>query len=198
MCQRARLDPHDLVQANLNVILKNVTEALDDQSKVRLTLSIISSHIHDVKQLFESELRDAAYNAVSTLVFVNPEDVIPRILDHMCADLDAHEVNALTDVDLGIWRTPEGTAYVDGKFASISQLSSIDLRCQSLKYLQIKLSLHQKRKARGTRMLNGKLKCDNQLRRRRQTGLVDCPNKMPPWFRHSSRKKGAFVNALHT
>lgn len=39
MCQRARVDPHDLVCKHLNVILQNVFDALDDQSQVFLLSS---------------------------------------------------------------------------------------------------------------------------------------------------------------
>lgn len=57
----------------------------------------------------------ASYRAVSTLAFVAPEVVLPRIVEQLHADINADEINSLTDQDLGIWATPEGTAYVDGK-----------------------------------------------------------------------------------
>lgn len=56
----------------------------------------------------------AAYNAVSTLAFVASDDALPRILDRVRSDLNADEVNSLTELDLGVWDTPEGKTYVDG------------------------------------------------------------------------------------
>ena len=54
---------------------------------------------------------------MSTLAFVDPEDILPRILDRVNADLDANEANSLTELDLGVWSTPEGKAYVDGEIS---------------------------------------------------------------------------------
>lgn len=62
----------------------------------------------------QSGFQEASYNAIQTLAFVSPETVLPRIYDQLYADLDPASVRDLTDDDFSIWRTPEGTAYVDG------------------------------------------------------------------------------------
>lgn len=51
---------------------------------------------------------------MTTLAFVSPEVVIPQILSRIRSDLAVNEANSLTPTDLAIWRTPEGTAYIDG------------------------------------------------------------------------------------
>ncbi|KAG6835384.1 hypothetical protein H0H93_001976 [Arthromyces matolae] len=56
---------------------------------------------------------EAGYNAVGTLAFVAPEEVLPRLIDQLRSDMDQDVVNALTESDFGIWETPEGTTYVD-------------------------------------------------------------------------------------
>jgi len=37
-------------------------------------------------------------------------------MDQLKADLDPIILNSLTDLDYGIWQTPEGTTFVDGEF----------------------------------------------------------------------------------
>ena len=35
-------------------------------------------------------------------------------MEQLRGDVDASSINALTDMDIDIWATPEGTAFVDG------------------------------------------------------------------------------------
>jgi len=51
---------------------------------------------------------------VTTLAFVLPTLVLPRIIDQLQRDIDPNVLNGLTDEDLGVWATPEGTTFVDG------------------------------------------------------------------------------------
>ncbi|KAG6815998.1 hypothetical protein H0H93_008704 [Arthromyces matolae] len=94
LCQRSSIDPHELVTRNLDklfqLILNGPTAA-------------------DAKFGFA----EAGYNAVGTLAFVAPEEVLPRLIDQLRSDMDQDVVNALTESDFGIWETPEGTTYVD-------------------------------------------------------------------------------------
>lgn len=52
---------------------------------------------------------------MTTLSFVAPEVVIPQIVEQLRRDINAQELDSLTEEDLAIWATPEGTAYVDGE-----------------------------------------------------------------------------------
>lgn len=67
---------------------------------------------------------DACYSAVISLAFVSPSSVLPRIIEQLQEDLNPKVINSISDDDLAIWATPEGTTYVDGQFqlASISYL----------------------------------------------------------------------------
>lgn len=56
----------------------------------------------------------AALSAGTTLTFIEPDTVLPRLLKQVQQDLDTLRLGALTDTDLAIWRTEEGTTYVDG------------------------------------------------------------------------------------
>ncbi|KAI0077211.1 ARM repeat-containing protein [Panus rudis PR-1116 ss-1] len=95
-CQAARVDPHDLVAAKADTIVSKVLDACNVESKD-----------------FHPSFLEASYRAVTTLAFVAPEIVIPRIVERISADLDPTDVNALTDTDMGIWSTPEGTTFID-------------------------------------------------------------------------------------
>ncbi|KAI0813480.1 armadillo-type protein [Xylaria sp. FL0064] len=55
----------------------------------------------------------AACNAAADLAFVAPETMIPRIIDLIRADLATDELEKIGPVEAAIFRTPEGTAFVD-------------------------------------------------------------------------------------
>ncbi|KAI0526721.1 armadillo-type protein [Xylaria bambusicola] len=55
----------------------------------------------------------AACNAAADLAFVAPEIMIPRIIDLVRADLATEELEKIGPVEAAIFRTPEGTAFVD-------------------------------------------------------------------------------------
>ena len=52
---------------------------------------------------------------MGTLAFVAPNLVLPRLMDQLRADIDPNVINGLSDSDIGIWLTPEGTTFVDGE-----------------------------------------------------------------------------------
>ncbi|KAI1291589.1 armadillo-type protein [Xylaria venustula] len=55
----------------------------------------------------------AACNAAADLAFVAPETMIPRIIDLIRADLATKQLEDIGPVEAAIFRTPEGTAFVD-------------------------------------------------------------------------------------
>ncbi|KAG5642517.1 hypothetical protein DXG03_002618 [Asterophora parasitica] len=93
LSQKARTDPHDLATKHLDKLLKLILE----------------SSAVDAKYGFA----DSSYSAVSTLAFVAPETFLPRIMEQLQTDLNPTIINSLTESDLGIWLTPEGTTYID-------------------------------------------------------------------------------------
>lgn len=57
----------------------------------------------------------ASYRALATLAFIAPKVAIPATGAQIQQDLQYDDVDALTEGDLGIWQTAEGTTYVDGE-----------------------------------------------------------------------------------
>ncbi|KXN82440.1 Translational activator gcn1 [Leucoagaricus sp. SymC.cos] len=93
VCQKANTDPKELIEKHVDKLLKLVLE----------------STTVDVELGFP----EASYHTVTTLTFIAPTIVLPRIMDQLKADLDPSNLNSLTDFDYGVWQTPEGTAFVD-------------------------------------------------------------------------------------
>ncbi|RPD57344.1 ARM repeat-containing protein [Lentinus tigrinus ALCF2SS1-7] len=95
LCQKAKVDPHDLVTAHADIILDKVFSAIDVESKPLPGFT------------------EAGFRAITTLAFVAPDAVLPRVIDKIRTNLKADVVQSLTEDDLGIWATPEGQTYVD-------------------------------------------------------------------------------------
>ncbi|RXW23690.1 hypothetical protein EST38_g2167 [Candolleomyces aberdarensis] len=93
LCQKASLDPLDLVVKHLG----NLVEL------------IVSGTKADPKSRFD----EAAYAATTTLTFIAPSSTIPEAIKQIESDLDASVVGAFTDLDIGVWMTPADTTYVD-------------------------------------------------------------------------------------
>ncbi|KAI0388978.1 ARM repeat-containing protein [Xylariaceae sp. FL0594] len=60
-----------------------------------------------------ANIREAACSAAADLAFVAPEVMIPRVIDIVRADLSAAEIGEVGPVEAAIFRTPEGTVFVD-------------------------------------------------------------------------------------
>jgi hypothetical protein len=58
-------------------------------------------------------VKDAAHKAAAELVFVAPDTMTSQILNLIQQDLDVSEVQAIGPLEAAIFRTPEGTAFVD-------------------------------------------------------------------------------------
>ncbi|KAJ7043552.1 armadillo-type protein [Mycena alexandri] len=93
ICQRAGQDPREVVVRWLDRIVELILAGAAEDPKTGLP--------------------DAAYSALTTLVFVAPDVVLPRIVERLQADIDPATFNALTEEDLGMWRMPEGSTFID-------------------------------------------------------------------------------------
>lgn len=58
-------------------------------------------------------IKQAAHNAAAELAFVAPEVVIPRLMELISRDLDPKQLQSIGPVEAAIYRTPEGTCFVD-------------------------------------------------------------------------------------
>ncbi|KAJ3828802.1 translational activator GCN1 [Lentinula raphanica] len=93
LCQKAGVDPQEVVGKHLD----------------RLLGLILHASFSDAKSGFPQ----ACYRTVSTLAFVSPGDVLPKILQQLRQDINVDVLNSLTTDDYGIWSTPEGTTFID-------------------------------------------------------------------------------------
>ncbi|KAJ3745026.1 armadillo-type protein [Lentinula detonsa] len=93
LCQKAGTDPKEVVEKHLDRLLQLVLDA----------------SLSDTMSGFPQ----ACYRTVSTLAFVSPGDVLPRILQQLKQDINVDVLDSLTEDDFGIWATPEGTTFVD-------------------------------------------------------------------------------------
>lgn len=62
----------------------------------------------------------AATNAISTLTFILPEVTIPMFLELVHSGLEAKQMIGIGPLEVGIWKTPEGQLFVDGRLRWIS------------------------------------------------------------------------------
>jgi len=87
------------------------------------------THLHVSLLTFNQGLSEASYTANATLVFVAPSDVLPRVMERINNDIKPNILNGITDLDLGVWATPEGTMFVDGQYRFFNEKSEYPLSC---------------------------------------------------------------------
>ncbi|KAG1861441.1 armadillo-type protein [Suillus tomentosus] len=93
LCQKTGVDPHNLISRRVDQAMSSI-----------LTASTIDSKFG---------FADASYRAISTSAFVCPQNVLPKIMEQLRADIDPSKINALSEAEFGIWETPEGMTCVD-------------------------------------------------------------------------------------
>ena len=101
----------------LDKLFQIILDASEDDGKVQKLMSFSFSHVCQTHISFQSEsvgIRESSYRAFTTLAFVSPDTVLPRIMEQLRTDLNS-DVKALSDTDVDIWRAPEGTPFIDGK-----------------------------------------------------------------------------------
>ena len=48
------------------------------------------------------------------MAFVAPDIMVTRVLKQINLDLDISKLNGIGETELGIWKTEEGTPFIDG------------------------------------------------------------------------------------
>lgn len=86
LCQKDKIDPHQLIENEKD---------------------------HLVSLVVGQEPSKAVRNAVTTIAFVAPEVVVPTLVAQIKEDLNPANFSTVSDEDVEVWRTPEGTLYVD-------------------------------------------------------------------------------------
>ncbi|KAF2664507.1 translational activator [Microthyrium microscopicum] len=96
LCLRVGLDPGTLVKENGSKCLAQITDVPEKWTGE-----------------FAVVVRKAAYHASSDLAFVAPESAISLLLDQIRSDLNPTQLEGIGSTEASIFRTPEGTAYID-------------------------------------------------------------------------------------
>ena len=96
-------------------------------------------------------------------------------MEQLHADLSLN-INQLTDLDIGVWNTPEGQTFVDGKFRRIFLRLGA---CSANSVDQLFLTKGIKRRSKGKMriLLNGMQKYDSRWLRRKAQSLPHYLNK---------------------
>ncbi|KAI0018683.1 armadillo-type protein [Xylariomycetidae sp. FL0641] len=94
ICLRVGLDPGRLAAKHEEKLVQQVVGSTDPSQKL-------------------SAVREAACDAAADLAFVAPEVLTPRIIELIRSDLATEELKDIGPVEAAIFRTPEGTPFVD-------------------------------------------------------------------------------------
>ncbi|KAI9836856.1 MAG: hypothetical protein M1819_001021 [Sarea resinae] len=95
-CLRTGIDPGALATERPSQCLERVQAITEGTSEV-----------------FSETVKLAAYRTVAELAFVAPDAVTPRIVDLIKRDLNSDLLQGVGPTEAAIYRTPEGTAFVD-------------------------------------------------------------------------------------
>ncbi|KAH7011980.1 armadillo-type protein [Ilyonectria destructans] len=94
LCLRMELDPGDLVRKHQGDLLEEIRNKTSLDQKA-------------------DAVKNAAYNAAADLAFVAPDTTIPPLMELISRDLDVEQLQEIGPVEAAIFRTPEGTCFVD-------------------------------------------------------------------------------------
>ncbi|KAI9167300.1 eIF-2-alpha kinase activator GCN1 [Paramyrothecium foliicola] len=154
LCLRMQLDPGELAREYQDDLLQEVGARTSPSQKSDL-------------------IKKAACNAAAELAFVAPDTIIPRLLELIGSDLNAEQLKNVGPVEAAIFRTPEGTCFVD-VLAKKSQNTVPNKNTKDYDILkweeelrgQIQQKKGQQRKltAEETSKVNAQLKKESQIR----------------------------------
>ncbi|PKS07432.1 hypothetical protein jhhlp_006035 [Lomentospora prolificans] len=94
LCLKAEKDPGELARKYEDLLISHITTAASADQQV-------------------SKVKDAAYNAAAELAFVSPATMTPRIVSLIEDDLDPSLLEKIGPVEAAIYKTPEGTTFID-------------------------------------------------------------------------------------
>ncbi|KAF5529586.1 translation activator GCN1 [Fusarium mexicanum] len=111
LCLRMELDPGNLVKKYQDELVTEIETQTSFSQKVCMTSTGYKNLANQYRQV--DAIKKAAYNAAADLAFVAPETIIPRLLETLSRDLNAEQLHDIGPVEAAIFRTPEGTVFVD-------------------------------------------------------------------------------------
>lgn len=99
LCLRIQVDPGELAKTSEDALIQQILD---------------STSFHESETSQKSErVKKAAFDAAAELAFVSPDTMIPRIVKLIEADLDPSQLATVGPTEAAIFRTEEGTAFVD-------------------------------------------------------------------------------------
>ncbi|KAI4642811.1 uncharacterized protein J4E79_011427 [Alternaria viburni] len=96
LCLRMGVDPGQVVRDNLQDFVSTINEATENKDNEKLPA-----------------IDAAAYSAYTDMAFVAPEAALPAVVKQFSQDLDPKQMESVGPTEAAIFRTPEGTAYID-------------------------------------------------------------------------------------
>lgn len=93
MCLRTGVDPGELTKKHEKTLLEEIVKHSDFSQPLAV--------------------KEASYDAAAELAFVAPDTITPRIEELIRKDLDVAKLEDIGPMEAAIFRTPEGTAFVD-------------------------------------------------------------------------------------
>lgn len=116
LCLRVEVDPGDLARESGDALLQQILDCTSFSESV----SIASSYVEFCHLIRKQEngqrsesVKTAAFNAAAELAFVAPDVMTSRIVDLIKSDLDPSKLASVGPTEAAIFRTEEGTAFVD-------------------------------------------------------------------------------------
>ncbi|SPO07132.1 probable translation activator GCN1 [Cephalotrichum gorgonifer] len=94
LCLKADRDPGDLARQHEDSLLDHIVQATSVTQE-------------------STKAKEAAFKAAAELAFVAPPTMTPRIVALIKDDLDSAQLDNVGPVEAAIYKTPEGTAFVD-------------------------------------------------------------------------------------
>jgi hypothetical protein len=111
LCLKMGVDPGQLARDHLDECIQLAIDAT-----VSLPTGTESAADNCMQGNVNSDypaISQAAYNAFTDLAFVAPDVALPAVVKQFSVDLDPKQLDSIGPTEAAIFRTPEGTAYVD-------------------------------------------------------------------------------------
>ncbi|KAG5983990.1 hypothetical protein E4U55_006502 [Claviceps digitariae] len=114
ICLRMAVDPGTLAKKHLDKLLQEIGSRTSFDQKASLSPQFATKAPFDTNRSPQVDtIQQAAYNSAAELAFVAPEAVIPRLVELIGRDLDPKQLQNIGPMEAAIYRTPEGTCFVD-------------------------------------------------------------------------------------
>lgn len=175
LCLKLGLDPGELARKHEQILLEEVVKRSEFSQPVSITSSMYKTTVLTCHPL-QTSVKEAAYDAAAELAFVAPDTMTSQIEALIRADLDVEKLQDIGPLEAAIFRTPEGTAFVDVLASKDNVVPNKntkdydtlkweeDLRAQ----LAAKKGLQKKLTAEQTAKVNAQLKKESDIRTRVQ------------------------------